>query len=96
MHTSHSHAAPRCSERCNIYANRVQYSHAYLLTYALMILTNLCLLVWVVIEADYPLTHPARWAFLLADAFVTGRTPTLTLYLSLPLTLNITLTLTLT
>eukprot|EP00966_Prymnesium_polylepis_P002863 65170-Prymnesium_polylepis.1 len=67
-----SHDVPRCAERCHIYSNRVQYSKQYLVAYLLMILTNVGLLVWVVIEADYPLTHPHRWVFLLADFFVTA------------------------
>jgi len=67
-----AHDDPDCLERCRIYANRVQFSKEYLVVYALMIAVNLGLLVWVIIEADYPLMHPARWAFLVADLFVTS------------------------
>jgi len=63
---------PHCSERCRIYANRVQYSRQYLVLYGFMIAVSLGLLVWVVIEADYPLKHPARWVFVIADSCVTA------------------------
>ena len=69
---SSSHDVPRCAERFHIYANRVQYSKQYSLAYGCMILINVGLLVWTIVEADYPLTHPARWVFLLADLFVTA------------------------
>ena len=67
-----SHDIPRCGERFRIYANRLQFSREFTYLYALMIFVNIALLMWVMIEADYPLHHSARWLFLLADFFMTA------------------------
>ena len=67
-----SHDVPRCGERFRIYANRIQYSREYTYWYGLAIAINVVLLLWVMVEADYPLRHRARWLFLCADLFMTA------------------------
>lgn len=65
--------APGCAERLRIYANRVKYSRAYTICYAASLALSVCLLVWVIIEADYPLGNDALkfWTFVVLDSVLT-------------------------
>lgn len=70
--THELHGVVPCSERARIVANRVQYSRAYAITYVAALSLSVLLLVWVVLEADYPLEHRVKfWVFVLADSAVT-------------------------
>mmetsp|Transcript_45379 Transcript_45379/g.96549 ORF Transcript_45379/g.96549 Transcript_45379/m.96549 type:complete len:287 (-) Transcript_45379:662-1522(-) len=61
-----------CAERCRIYANRLQFSTQYTYLYVAVILLNAMLLLWTVVEADYPLGHVVKfWVFVVADSLVT-------------------------
>jgi len=60
------------SERARIYANRVHYSRVYAALYASALILSGLLLVWVLLEKDYPLRHAVKfWIFVLADGAVT-------------------------
>ena len=61
-----------CAERAVIYANRVQVSRGYTILCSCALALSALLLLWVVIEADYPLGHAIKfWTFVLADGAVT-------------------------
>jgi len=63
---------PGCIERAHIYANRLQFSNEYTYVYALAIAINLLLLLWTIVESDYPLGHVAKfWVFVISDVCVT-------------------------
>ena len=60
------------NERARIYANRVHYSRVYAALYAAALILSGLLLVWVVLEKDYPLRYAVKfWIFVLADGAVT-------------------------
>ena len=60
------------NERARIYANRVHYSRVYAALYAAALILSGLLLVWVLLEKDYPLRHAVKfWIFVLADGAVT-------------------------
>ena len=49
-----------------------QFSSQYLYVYALAIALNVMLLLWTIVESDYPLGHVAKfWIFVIFDVFVT-------------------------
>lgn len=64
--------SPGCVERSKIYANRVQFSRAYAYSYSVVLALSIFLLVWVIIENDYPLGHVVKfWVFVILDSIVT-------------------------
>tara|TARA_B110001452_G_C15120960_1_gene390669 strand:+ start:175 stop:936 length:762 start_codon:yes stop_codon:yes gene_type:complete len=64
--------SPGCVERSKIYANRLQFSRAYAYSYSVVLVLSIFLLVWVVIENDYPLGHAVKfWVFVILDSIVT-------------------------
>ena len=61
-----------CAERARIYANRIQFSKQYIWFYLAAILLNTWLLIWTVVERDYPLAHSLKFVvFVLTDCVVT-------------------------
>lgn len=61
-----------CPERARIYANRVVFSRAYTIVFSCMLLLSLALLVWVLVEAGYPLDDAVKfWVFVALDSTVT-------------------------
>ena len=66
------HGTVGCSERARILANRITYSRSYTALYFGVLMLSLLLLLWVVVEADYPLGHAVKfWVFVLLDGAVT-------------------------
>ena len=65
-------ATDLCAERARHYANRVQFSRAYTRAYGVVLVLSALLLVWVIVEKDFPLGHKVKfWIFVVADTAVT-------------------------
>ena len=69
---AHDESTVFCAERARIYANRVQFSRAYTVLYGVVMLLSAALLVWVLVEEDFPLAHAVKWwIFVVMDTAVT-------------------------